>query len=432
MASVEQRTPVVTSFVRSGGKFVLIKRSQDVGTYQGMWAGFSGYVERLPLNQAYLELWEEAKIQEDQVELQGMGIPVPVDDDRAGRKWLIFPFLFEPAKGVEIATNWEAEEWGWFTPDELRTMKTVPGLETALDRVWPAFGDREFWDGLAHVATNTEEGATELARRGLEILGGFVQAGYERMDRRVLLQAVRAFSACRPSMGVFPDLGARLLLAMEREGGQFDFDALVTELLDAVDDATDLCVNEAARVLHGKKRIFTLSHSEVVADTIVTWHTDGGEVIIAESGPRNEGIALADYLSANGIRVRTVPDVDIGCGVRDSDAVLIGCDGITGEQEIVNKIGTRVAVEAANESGIPVYAVTQTFKIMPPGWPVFLEPQAPADYDEASADFSGGPVFDLTPLDRLEAVVTEEGLLLPARIAGIQTELGSVELIPSA
>lgn len=384
------------------------------------------------MNQAYLELAEEADVTPERVRLQGIGIPLPVDDEETGHRWLVFPFLFELADGVEIRTDWEAAEWGWFAPEEVANLNAVPGLDKAFERVWPPFGDREFWDGLSSVATNTSVGATELARRGLVALGGFVQANYDRLDELGLLRAVRAFAACRPVMGVFPDLAARLLLAIEREGGQFKFDALVTELLGTVEDATDLSTSVAVEGLEGRRRLFTLSYSEAVRDAIIAWHTEESEVIVAESEPRKEGLQLAEYLSAHGVDVRAVPDSEIACVVREVDAVLVGCDAITDTDEMLNKVGTRQAVVVANAADVPAYAVAQTFKITPPGWPVFLERQAPADCSPRSEEVVGPSVFDLTPLDGFAAVFTEDGPLAPGRLAGTRSELASVELVPAA
>ena len=430
MSANVERVPVVTDFVCSGGKVLLIRRSEKVSTYRGLWAGISGYVERIPLNQAYQELLEETGISEDQVRLRGIGVPLPVDDEPSGHHWLVFPFLFEMPDKVSIEPNWEASEYEWVEPDEIPRMKTVPGLRAAFDRVTPAIGDDEFWHGLSFVATDTEHGATHLAREGLETLGGYVQQNYENLDRHILRQSVRAFGSCRPGMGVFPDLAARLLMGMEREGGQDDFDALVTEMLEMIEDTSDLCVNEAAKMLHDRKRLFTLSFSETVADTILTWHHSDSEVLVAESGPRYEGRALAEYLDQHGVKATLVADGNIAEAVRDSDCVLVGCDGITGDAEIVNKIGTRVAVEAATLIGIPAYAVAQTFKIMPPDWPTFIEPQSPGDWDERVAEVVGTPVFDLTPFSMFDGVITEDGMLTVERLTGVQTDLASVELIP--
>ncbi|HUV04276.1 MAG TPA: NUDIX domain-containing protein [Armatimonadota bacterium] len=427
-----ERIPVVTAFLYSGEKVALVRRSERVRTYRGAWAAFSGYIERLPLNQARQELAEEAGLADVDTRLTGIGIPLPVDDEQSGHRWLVFPFLFELEDSADIKTNWEAAEWGWFSPEEVGKLNAVPGLDVALGRVWPPFGDRAFWHGLSRVAADTDQGATELARRGLAALGGFVQAQWQSLDQAALLRAVRAFAACRPAMGVFPNLAARLLLAVEREGGQFEFDELLTELLGAVEDATDLSVSSAADALEGKTRLFTLSYSEAVRDAIVAWRTGAKQVTVAESGPRNEGVRLAEDLSSRGVQVRTVPDAEILSAVEESDAVLVGCDAITGADAVLNKIGTLQAVTAANDGKIPAYAIAQTFKIAPPGWPVFLEPQSPADFGETEGTQAGSAVFDLTPLDLFDAVFTEEGALSLPRLSEIRAELGSVELIPGA
>lgn len=426
---VEERVPVVTAFAYRRDKIALIKRSEKVSAYQGHWAAFSGYIERLPLNQARTELLEEAGLTSDQARLSGIGIPLPVNDLANGHRWLVFPFLFEIADGIEIKTDWETAEWDWFSPEDLPTLKSVPGLDKALDRVWPPFGDQQFWDGLEAVATDTDHGATELARRGLTALGGYVEVYDLKLDRLGLLRAVRAFAACRPSMGVFPDLAARLLLAIEREGGEFDLDELVKELLEAVEDATYLSVASNIDCLRQHERLFTLSYSEAVRDAILDWHKGDREVLIAESSPKKEGVQLARDLCEHGVNSRVVADSDIEAAVAEVDAVLVGCDAITMEG-LVNKIGTNRAVMKAKEVGIAAYAIAQAFKILPPDWPVFLEPQAPADLDKLAKDEKGGPVFDLTPLDAFTAVYTEEGRLTRIRLAEIQSDLASVELIP--
>ena len=427
--SVEEWVPVVTAFAYRGDKIILIKRSERVGTYPGHWAAFSGYIERLPLNQARTELLEEAGLIVGHTHLRGIGIPFPVDDIEAGHRWLVFPFLFKLEDGVEIKTDWETAEWGWFSPEEIPALKAVPGLDKVLDRVWPPFGDQEFWNGLEAVAADTDHGATELARRGLQALGGYVQAYDLKLDRHGLLRAVRAFAACRPSMGVFPNLAARLLLAIEREGGEYDLDVLITELLSAVEDATDLSVASGIDCLGQHERLFTLSYSEAVRDAILEWHKGDREVIVGESSPKKEGIQLSHYLCEHGVNARTVADSDIEAAVAEVDAVVVGCDALT-STGLINKIGTRRAVMKAKEAGIASYAIAQTFKILPPEWPVFIERQAPADIDSSATEEKGGHIFDLTPLDAFTAVQTDDGRLTTRKLAEIQSELASVELLP--
>jgi len=423
MEAASKRTPVVTAFVHSDGKIALVKRSEKVRTYQGCWAAFSGYVERTPLGQAYQEIEEEAGLLESDVRLAGIGIPLEVDDDQTGDRWLVFPFLFELVEGAQIETDWEASELAWFAPGEISALQAVPGLHAALKRVWPAFGTAELWRDLGKLAMDTESGATELGRMGLEALGRFVQEDWPKLDRHDLLKTVRALAATRPVMGVFPGLAARLLLAMEREAGEFQLDALITELIGEVNDASVLSVTAAADALHDVRRLFTLSYSETVMDAILAWAYDESVVVIAESAPGMEGRALAESLSDQGVVVEIIADGDIKAAIGTVDAVLVGCDSITSTKELLNKIGTLTAVQAANASGIPSYAIAQTFKIAPPGWPIFLEPQK-------SEERGGTIAFELTPFSSFQAVFTEEGALTEGRLEEIQDDLGSVELMP--
>lgn len=419
------RIPVVTSFVYSGDKIALVKRSEQVGTYKGLWAGFSGYIEHLPIEQAYIELEEEASLTKDNIALKGIGIPVPIDDPVTGKNWLVFPFLFQLAEEKEITTNCESSELLWVKSHDIDTMNTVPGLKTVFKRVWPSFVDEHLWNGFQEIALNKTKGATSLARMGLDVLGRYAVECGDELDRHELIRMIRAFAACRPVMGVFPNLAARLLLGIENDDGRDNFDRLVEGLLMSVNDATALSVKHAATAVMGHKTIFTLSYGEAVRNTLIEWYEPGKEVIIAESYPGKEGLILAEHLSEKGVMVRTVRDKNIRDAVIESEAVLVGCDAITVDDKIQNKVGTYIAAEVANENGIPVYAVTQTIKICPPDWPSYIERETLPGCEEPVK------VFDHTPINHFNAVITEEGDLSLERLDEIRAELGSVELIPA-
>ena len=429
MVSAQERVPVVTAFIYSGDKVALVKRSQSVGTYPGAWAGFSGYVERLPLEQARLELLEEAGIASDQVALEGIGIPIEVDDEEANLHWLVFPFLFRLLDGVQIRTDWEADDLQWYRHAEIASLHTVPGLARALAAVWPSFGSRELWDGFSEIATNRREGATELARRGMRTLGAYADENWKQLNHPQLLRAIRAFAATRPSMGAFPDLAARLILAIDSEGGQYTLDDLLVELLGAVDDATRLCVEGVDELLWGTDRLFTLSYSETVREAIMKWQHETCTVVIAESSPGKEGLYLAEYLHDQDVNVEIVDDADIESAVEATDVVLVGCDSITEDDQIQNELHTRRAVLTAQQAGIPAYAIAQTFKITPPGWPVFLERQL-CEVDDCQSERKIERVFDLTPFSAFRAVFSEEGILTLDRISEIRNKLQSIELLP--
>ncbi|HID17339.1 TPA: NUDIX pyrophosphatase [Candidatus Bathyarchaeota archaeon] len=126
---------VVTCFLRSGGKILLVKRSRKVGSYPGRWAGISGYVERNPDEQALKEIKEETGLDESEVKLVRKGEPMEVLDERLGVKWLVHPYLFEVRAPSKIRLDWENVEMKWAFPKEVSNYPTVPKLKEALERV---------------------------------------------------------------------------------------------------------------------------------------------------------------------------------------------------------------------------------------------------------------------------------------------------------
>jgi 8-oxo-dGTP diphosphatase len=127
---------VVTVFLSHGGKVLVLKRSGRVGTYQGRWAGVSGYLESpVALDQAYTELAEEVSLGRDQVELIKAGVPLEVVDEPEGRAWRVYPFLFAVRDPERIRLDWENTEMRWVTPSEVSRLHTVPGLADVLKQV---------------------------------------------------------------------------------------------------------------------------------------------------------------------------------------------------------------------------------------------------------------------------------------------------------
>ncbi len=121
LMDVEQ-VDVVTAFLKKDDSILLLKRSDEVKTYKGRWAGVSGYLDMdNPLEQAKTEIEEETKLDG---KLLSKGEIVRT---REGRKiWNVHPFLFEVDGEPEL--DWESEEYKWVRPDKIKKMKTVPKL----------------------------------------------------------------------------------------------------------------------------------------------------------------------------------------------------------------------------------------------------------------------------------------------------------------
>ncbi len=125
---------VVTAFLEHDGKFLIVRRSQKVGTYQGRWSGISGYLEHEPLQQALIEIREETGIAEDDVELVKQAEPLEVLDRDQDRRWLVHPFLFHVKRPDTIRLDWENLELRWIMPADIDNYATVPALKETLVR----------------------------------------------------------------------------------------------------------------------------------------------------------------------------------------------------------------------------------------------------------------------------------------------------------
>jgi 8-oxo-dGTP pyrophosphatase MutT (NUDIX family) len=133
---VKSATRVVTAFVARDNRILLLRRSSKVGTYQGKWAGVSGYIEaKSPLEQVLVEVWEELGISAERFSVEAQGAPLEVEDKKNGRKWLVHPFRLALEQGTEPRLDWEHVEFIWAEPKEILDMDTVPGLWEAWCRV---------------------------------------------------------------------------------------------------------------------------------------------------------------------------------------------------------------------------------------------------------------------------------------------------------
>ncbi len=127
------RKSVVTSFLRHGGKIMLVRRSERVRTFRGRWGGISGYLESEdPLEQAQQEIREETGLRDEQFHLVCGASRFEVPDAETQTRWLVHPFLFDAENIDAIRLDWESTELRWVAPGDLHELPTVPALAEAL------------------------------------------------------------------------------------------------------------------------------------------------------------------------------------------------------------------------------------------------------------------------------------------------------------
>ena len=131
-----QQKRVVTCFLESDGEILILRRSELVGSYQGRWAGVSGYIETTADEQALVEIEEETSLCGEDLKLIKRGEPLPVKDEKLGVKWVVHPYLFRVKDQSKIKIDWEHKEIRWIKPKDLDNYQTVPMLKETLARVY--------------------------------------------------------------------------------------------------------------------------------------------------------------------------------------------------------------------------------------------------------------------------------------------------------
>lgn len=129
-------TKIVTSFLSSEEKYLILKRSENVKSMRGLWGGVSGIIEgnEEPSQRAKIEIFEETGIEENKIMLSKTASEMQVSSKYSNHGWMIHPFLFT-IRESKIKLNWENSEYRWISPDEISKYRTVPSLDKVLARL---------------------------------------------------------------------------------------------------------------------------------------------------------------------------------------------------------------------------------------------------------------------------------------------------------
>jgi translation initiation factor 2B subunit (eIF-2B alpha/beta/delta family) len=158
------------------------------------------------------------------------------------------------------------------------------------------------------------------------------------------------------------------------------------------------------------RRVATLSRSGTVHQALQ--YADPEAVLVAESRPGREGIAVAESLAdETDVTLTTDAGFVHALATWDADVLLVGADTVLADGRVVNKVGTRAAAICSSFEGIEVFVTTAVDKLSPDG-EIDLEPrESDAVYDGDRPVTVLNRTFDVTPPDCIDGVVTEHGLL---------------------
>ena len=148
------------------------------------------------------------------------------------------------------------------------------------------------------------------------------------------------------------------------------------------------------------------------------------KVIACETRPRLQGARLTCYeLMRDNIPVTLITDTMVGYVMSKGlvDKVVVGADRIV-RDAVLNKIGTYNVAVLAYEHGIPFYvaAPMSTMDQSRSAKDAVIEERNPNEVTNIGSERIApegvkvlNPAFDITPLELVDAVITEEGILIP-------------------
>jgi translation initiation factor 2B subunit (eIF-2B alpha/beta/delta family) len=290
--------------------------------------------------------------------------------------------------------------------------------------MWAVMVTQE-WDSIESriqaIRDDHRSGSLGLTRKAGAVLAQLAECetGGARQWRR-LVAACRGLVAAQPEMASIVNLCSEVLTAVDSGGrtrGPIGpvVRAAVERFLKRLEGDARTAAVMAAGLLKDGTRVMTHSYSSMVRDALLCAAATGARlhVLVTESRPLREGVALAKRLAEDGIAVTLGVDAALAALVSEADLVLVGADAVRA-RGVVNKIGTLPAVLAARERNRPCYALAVKEKFVAGAVPIGRE----EDKDPAEI-VRRVPVgvrvynryFEETPLEWFAGVVTEEGVL---------------------
>lgn len=128
--------PVINCVVRFGKKILLIRRSDTLHFYPGVWNGVSGFLDddKSVEEKVLEELREELGMEKEHVKSIVLGILFHQEAPDIGKTWIVHPVLVEVNTDA-IRLDWEGAECRWILPEEVRNFDLMPGFEKVLQCV---------------------------------------------------------------------------------------------------------------------------------------------------------------------------------------------------------------------------------------------------------------------------------------------------------
>ncbi|MFN3268286.1 MAG: ribose 1,5-bisphosphate isomerase [Zestosphaera sp.] len=288
----------------------------------------------------------------------------------------------------------------------------------------------EIYEGIKNMSIR---GAGKIAKYAVIALMKAAEdfKGVETRDFLKYMEYVGSYiKGARPTAVSLPNAVTYVLTRLRKqsitsvdEGKQIVI-SLAQEFIKRADEALKIIGELGSRRIENGDVIMTHCHSTAALSVMITAYKRGkiNIVYVKETRPALQGLITAKTLAEEGLEAIMIPDSSVRYFMKKVDKVVVGADTVAANGAVVNKIGTSLVALAAKEARVRFYVATETFKFSPYtllGELVPIEVRDPREVvDEEWLKENKNvkifnPVFDVTPPEYVDAIITEKGVIPP-------------------
>jgi ribose 1,5-bisphosphate isomerase len=171
--------------------------------------------------------------------------------------------------------------------------------------------------------------------------------------------------------------------------------------------------------------VYTHCHSSTVNEILKRASHRGKRflVTVTETRPFYQGRITAKEMAKAKIPVILFVDSAARQAMKKADVMLIGADAITSEGIVINKIGSELMAEVANNYQIPIYVCTHSWKFDPHtvfGFEEKIEKRATKEIwnKPAKGIKISNYAFEKIDPEKITGIISELGVFKPATFVG--------------
>lgn len=286
------------------------------------------------------------------------------------------------------------------------------------------------------------QGATNVAMTGIKAFSDYIQSLEIKEDDSTTLEkkmkeAQELLSNARPTEPGLVNGLKHVIQGLNMDNlSREDIVRKVKERIEGVSsyyikfikNAKEVIGEIGARKIESGMMIMTHCHSSVVSNIFQTAKEMGKsfQVICTETRPKYQGKITVKELLDYKIPTTMIVDSAMRWVLKHKqvDLIITGCDSITSEGTVINKIGSRLLALAAHEMDVPFYAATPLIKYDPNtslGHLAEIEKRSQDEvWKDAPKDLNIlNPAFETISREYIDALITDVGVFPPTLITEI-------------